>query len=145
LKKLFNTSKNGESIIELVGALSVILIVILALISGITAAVNSNNFSRTKSQATNYAQEGMENLRGYRDTDWTIFLAAADGEFHGLAGNLPSGVCSENSPIISGTNFVRCAKLEKVDDTKVKATIKVTWVDSKGTSKSELVSYFTKW
>lgn len=147
-------TKNGQSLLEVLVALAVALLVILALVRATIVAIRNADFAKKQAQASSYAQEGMENIRAYRDASWTIFWGAADGNNHGFSGATPSsGACpSPTNPNISGTPFTRCSKLEKVDldpdiagVDSVKATVTVFWIDSSGTHQSQQISYFSKW
>lgn len=145
-----NFKVKGQSLIEVVVALAIVLLVVIALVQAVTTSIKSADHAKKTAQAASYAQEGMENIRAYRDASWAIFWDDAnDAVNHGLAGTVPSGACpSPSTPNLANT-FSRCAKLERVDATpgreKAKVTLTVSWLDSKGTHKSELISYFTKW
>lgn len=114
---------------EVLAALAVILLVILALV-GVTAnSVRNADFAKKQATATQYAQEGMEKLRSYRDQNsWDTFILA----------NCNSVVGSVAAPF---TRTATCAPV----GVQREATVTVSWSDSKGTHQSKLVSYFTEW
>lgn len=138
------TQIKGQSLLEVIAALAVVLLVVIALVKAVVTAVKSSDYAKKTAQASSYAQEGMENMRAYRDVSWTVFWAAADSVNRGLSGSTPSGSCPQSTPNL-GNTFIRCAKLEQVGPDKVKASLTVSWTDSSGTHKSELISHFTKW
>jgi len=135
--------RDGQSLLEALVALAVAMLVILALVWVTTVSVRNADFAKKQAQAAKYAQEGMENMRTFRDKGWNGFWIAADGAIHGLSGPTPSGSCP-STPNLANT-FIRCVKLEQTGTDKVKATVTVSWTDSTGTHKSEQISYFTKW
>lgn len=141
--------QQGQSVIELLIALVVVLVVILALVSVVTTAVSTTDFARKKAQAANYAQEGMEEMRIYRDAGWTAFsnrvgTSKGDKETYALAGSTPSGSDCPTTPNLASV-FIRCVTFERIAANQIGITVTVSWVDSKGTHKSELSSYFTQW
>jgi len=149
----FNPAKNvarcrGQSLFEMVLSLGVVMLVIAALVWAATISVRNADFAKKQVQATKYAQEGMESIRAFRDSNWERFWSyAAGGTNYGLAGFEPSGVCP-STPNLGATVFTRCVKLEQEGaqgTDMVKATVTVSWKDSNRTHKSEQVSYFTKW
>lgn len=142
IKSRFSSGQKGQFLLELVVALAIILLVLLALVRVVITAVKSSNFAKKGAQASSFAQEGMENMRSLRDKSWINFLSYADGLSHGLAGQVPSGSCPM-APNLAET-FIRCVKLE-YDGEKVKATLTVSWTDENETHESELISYFTNW
>lgn len=151
MKDFNHRASRGQSLLEVLVALAVALLVILALVRATTVAIRNADFAKKQAQASSYAQGGMENIRAYRDASWTNFWVAADGNNHGLSGAVPSGACP--SPTIPNLPpFTRCSKLEKVDldpdiagVDSVKATVTVFWIDSSGTHQSQQISYFSKW
>ncbi|MFZ5366306.1 MAG: type IV pilus modification PilV family protein [Patescibacteria group bacterium] len=141
-----STSGGGQSLLEAIVALAVAMLVILALVWVTTVSIRNADFAKKQAQAAKFAQEGMENIRAYRDASWTNFwsLTAPDpGTNYGFSGAVPSGGCP-TSPNL-GTYFIRCVNLKQVGDEKAQAVVTVSWIDSAGTHKSEQISYFSKW
>ncbi len=120
---------SGQSLIEVLAALGVVVLVILALIIATTLSIRNATFAKNQSMATNYAQEGMELLRSCRDQDPESFWSQS---------------CS--LPSLEETFFERVVVWnELVEDEKMEVTVTVTWKDVRGTHKSELSTYLTKW
>ena len=122
----------GQSLIEVVAAIGILSLIVAASIFGTTVAVRNSNSAKNQVLATKYASETMENTRKARDLDWDSFWQKKGTE--------------ENSSI-AGTNFSRKIKYEDISggaNDKMKVTAAVSWTDSVGVHKSELVSYFTK-
>ena len=136
-------NNEGQTLVEMVFALGVAVLVIVALVAATTVAVRNAQFARSESLAVKYAQEGMENMRVYRDASWTVFWAAANGINYGLSESTPSGPCPSTPNLVN--IFIRCVKLEQAGTDKVKTTVTVSWTDAKGTHSSTQISYFTNW
>ena len=138
---------NGSSLIEVLLALAVVLLVIIALARGVTTAIKSSDASKRGIQAASYAQEGMENVRAFRDAGWTQFDGFVTGNLginRDFTNSVPSSSnCPTSANILS--IFTRCVKFEgPISPDKYKATVNVSWTDGSGTHSSTLVSYFTK-
>lgn len=140
---------SGQSLFEVVVALAISALVIVALVSLVSNSIRNANFSRNKSEASNYAQEASEWLRGQRDSDVTLFVTntlTPNWCFANLNWNA-SGNCSSGS-VIPGTIFKRSGSFStSVENGKniVKATILVSWTDSQGTHNVESVTNFSDW
>ncbi|MBI4066666.1 hypothetical protein HY411_03030 [Candidatus Gottesmanbacteria bacterium] len=57
MRATHNTS--GQTIVELIVVIGVAMVIVTALIVSSTASLRSSQYSKAKSQATKYAQEGM--------------------------------------------------------------------------------------
>ena len=57
----------GQTLVEMVVAIAVLIVVILALLSITTTSIRNASFSRDQVLATKYAQEAMEKVRSWRD------------------------------------------------------------------------------
>ncbi|MCL5433256.1 MAG: prepilin-type N-terminal cleavage/methylation domain-containing protein [Patescibacteria group bacterium] len=68
-----NNAQKGQTIIEVLIALSVAVVVIAAISISVISALYNSQFSKNQNLATQYAQEGMEILRQIRNSDWTEF------------------------------------------------------------------------
>lgn len=77
LINLTGPSQKGQSLLEAIVAVSVIVMVLVALVSAITFALSNAQFARNKTQATKYAQEAIEWLRNQRDSNWALFYSQA--------------------------------------------------------------------
>jgi type II secretory pathway pseudopilin PulG len=69
----------GQSLFELVIAIAVIGLFLVALVGAVTRSIATSTFSRQKSVANRYVQEGLEWVRHERDLDWTAFYARSSG------------------------------------------------------------------
>lgn len=143
-----NVKSGGQTLIELLVALGIAAIVIVALVSLTTTSLSNANLARFESDSNRYAREAMEWLRSQRDFSWTTFSSKAS-----LGGTTwclsmlswpgSSGTCSGN--FISGTSLEREILLTTTSDTEISAVAKVFWTDSKGQHETRLNSIFTRW
>lgn len=67
----------GQSLFELVVALAISALIIVAMVSLASTAIKGAAFSRNKTIAARYAQEATEWLRGQRDADPELFSEKA--------------------------------------------------------------------
>src|SRR4030042_3024845 len=68
-------AQTGQSMVEILIAMTVVTIVMVAMVSRAVEAVKSAQFARNKSLATRYAQEGVEWMRSERDQSWSEMAA----------------------------------------------------------------------
>jgi Tfp pilus assembly protein PilV len=141
---------SGQSIFEVIIAVAVSALIVTGIVASATNSIQNSSYSRDKNLATNYAQEATEWLRKERDTDKIAFLKHFD---------LNTEFCLAN---LSWTNFGKCATGEKIPNTifyrnavfvvcdgsscpsnAVRATITVSWNDSKGAHDVSSVTDFS--
>jgi len=122
----------GQSLVEAVMAIAVVMIIIVALMVVTTVSVRNVIFSRNQALATKYAQEWIEDARKLRDSQpESVFFV--------------NGSCNA-SGIVGGFARTRVCNLTVDGDKKAMiVTVTVSWTDAKGTHKSELTTYLTKW
>jgi hypothetical protein len=143
----------GQSLFEVILALFIITLIIVAVVILSTNSISNSLLSRNKSLASKYTQEAVEWLRKQKQIDFTLFknnitsnpttycLTAA------LNWNL-SGNCSllDNSENIGTTIFRREVSLtSELDGGKplITANVVTFWDDSKGRHEARTVTYFT--
>lgn len=131
----------GQSLIEIVLALSVAVVVITGITFAITSSLKNATFTKNQTLASSYAQQGMEVVRAIRDRSWTSFssyngwycLAANSTELVGR-----TGLDCEPEGMVG--IFIREVRMQ-VNNTdceagvpgtpNTKATVSVKWSDSK--------------
>src|SRR3990170_7744222 len=67
--------KSGQTLVEATIALASILLTLAAVAIAISTSVSNSQFIKQQSQASKYAQEGMEQLRYTRNTNPTTFFS----------------------------------------------------------------------
>jgi Tfp pilus assembly protein PilV len=129
LLRIVRKNQAGQSMIEMVAALGVIMIVLMSMATVGIAAVRNSELSRNKSLAVKYAEEGMEKIRAYRDnpnTTWTTFNASC-------ANQSSIGLVAPPPPF---TQTITC------DTSNVNlavVVIKIKWTDSKNIEHSSIL------
>lgn len=121
-------SEKGQTLVEVVVALGVAVLVIIALVAATTTSVRNAQFAKNQSLATKYAQEGMEKVRALRDQNPTTFWSKTGTETETL-----------------GIFTRKITYNEIIDNQKMEVTVTVSWTEGSVTHKSEQVSYFTNW
>lgn len=128
-----HNKKNGQSLIEVLAAMAVAVIIISGLVGAVIVAVRNAQFAKNQALATSYANEGMENTRQQRDENWDNFWSKAG--------------TTVGPTQIGTTVFTKTINYDDVSggtNDKMRVTVTVSWIDSSGTHKSQLVSFFTK-
>lgn len=154
------TFENGQSLFELVVAIAISALVIVAIVSLVTNSIRSAVFAKNQSTASDLADKTIEWLRGQRDQDIQGFLNYVDPTLGGspvycfkdLNLNWNYGVLcnSDGGDAIEGTLFTRQATFRVYDDpvkakTIIEAEIDVSWKDSQGEHKVVNTTNFTDW
>lgn len=140
----FFLKQGGQSLIEVVVAIGVVVVLVTGLVVGTTSALKAGQYTRTKSQAIKYSQEGMELARQLRNDSWAAFAAKSGLWCLNKAGSWTqsAGTCAVNIDNI----FTRGVTFEWIAaKSLMKVTVDVSWTDSGGSHNSPLVSYFSQW
>lgn len=122
-------SNQGQSMIEVVIALSLVVLVILGLVKVSVNSINNTAFARDQRAATQYAQEGLESARQCKEENEIAFWSLS---------------CPELAAP-SDTKFTRQITYTQIEEGKIQIEVMVSWTDSKGEHQSNLTSYLTKW
>ena len=154
--------ENGQSLFEVVVALAISALVIVALVSLTTNSIRTSTYSKNNSLATTYANQAIEWLRGQRDSNIAIFRTKAQAlqtspggcfnSFPTIWNNWPT-TAPANCPApttIAGTPFVRRIKFTITTipvslKTLVQADVTVSWTDSQGKHTVTSATVFTDW
>lgn len=144
MKRLGLNFQSGQSLIEVLTALAVVLLVIIALIRATTIAIKSSDFSKTQALATVYTQEAMEWIRAERDKGWdnisdqTPVNSLCLNELSWLGGS-----CD----YILADRFKREVSLANVggEGNKIEVKVVVSWQDAGGDHQSQLTTYLSNW
>lgn len=71
-KKYFTSRESGQSLVEVLVALAVATVVIVALIIVVLTSLKNSQFAQNQSKATKYAQEAMDGVLAVRDRDGKV-------------------------------------------------------------------------
>lgn len=151
-------SQRGQTLIEILIALAVVVLVLVAVVSRVVESVRNANFARNQLLATRFAQEGIEWTRSQRDRlGWFGFVSALDNDpvtycildlfSNPLLEDLTDGSCAGTIP---GTVFGREILIDyedlpspELDYVDVRVT--VSWQDQIGDHTSELSTRLSQW
>lgn len=147
--KISNNEQRGQSMFEVVLALFIITMIIVAVVILSTNSIANSLFSRSKTQASRYSQEAVEWLRNERETNSEDFVVATNTPVYCLNTNPPdfsnSGACS-SSEFITGTIFKRQVTFVSSNvfsKSIINATVVTSWADSKGYHEVRAVTEFS--
>lgn len=147
--------EDGQSLFEVVLALAIATIIIVAMVALAASAIRNSNFSKNKTLATRYSQEATEWLRGERDRDFDTFSAQAANPVYCL----PSlswtvatiGTCTDGQEI-PGTIFKREVGFTRTTVTVgglpknvIEAEMNVYWQDAQGMHEVKSITEYTDW
>ncbi|MBI3577582.1 prepilin-type N-terminal cleavage/methylation domain-containing protein [Candidatus Gottesmanbacteria bacterium] len=138
--------KKGQTLIEIIVAMAVVVLLVTGLVAGATATLKAAQYGRAKSLAASLAQEALEKARGLRDGGWETFstYGSVGGTTWCLdkAGNWTqaSGSCSANIDNLYSRTVVFTWQ-----DPKMKVDVAITWTDGSYTYRVDQTTYFTQW
>lgn len=160
-------NQKGQSLIELLVVITIVVIVVGALVFAIIASIRNATFAKNQAQATKLAQEGIEKTRSVRDRDDSVsYLSAGVQDWNYLWTNTVSVVCgstpcfmklkssgcvydlcqiigttSTKEDIYGDGKFRRVVTIEDgAVSTEKKVTSLVTWTDFSGSHESRLTT-----
>lgn len=142
------TRDGGQSIVEVIIIVAIVAMIVSGLVAATVASIKSATFANTKSQATKYAQEGVEITRRERDLSWNTFFSRRDQTWCMDTAGQWSQVIP--CPLIDN-KFTRTVQLTwngaDPDPTKrrMEVVATVTWQLGAATHRSEIRTYFTQW
>ena len=133
----------GQSLVETIVALSIAVIVITAITTVVIKALNNADYAKTQNQATQYAQEGIEQLKNFAVTNNATLAGVATGEycwdeiFNFTAGHIktvgsgnPTG-CTTVGEIFKRTAVKSAGTVSCKDATNTNIGVKVYWSDGR--------------
>lgn len=150
-KRIYQLQR-GVSMFELIIAVFIITIILTSVAVLATSAIRNNTFATNKTRANNYAQEGMDWLRGLRDNSYSSFASKANDLgmtwcIDTLGADLVTQGNCLASQVIPNTTFIREAKLtsDVSDPDSIEAVVSVSWNDAQGVHSVKVISSFTNW
>lgn len=129
---------SGQALAELIIACAILAIILFGVVTTINYSINSVAVAANKTRATYYAEQGLEQARVARNTDWTTFAGANSGTTY---------LNGENNMTIAGTPYQRTIAI--TNDTTVtgdndrRVRSAVTWTDGTQQYTTELVTVLT--
>ena len=144
-------NQEGQSLFEIMLALAVSTLIIVAIVSLASNAIRNTTYSRNKTLATRFSQEATEWLRGERDADFTVFETRALIPLYCLPSlswaTSSIGSCSSGQEIVNSIfrREVTFATSLVNGKTLIQAGIKVYWTDGQGQHEVRSVTNFSDW
>jgi len=160
MKKQTGSSRDeaGQTLLEILLAFGVSILVLSAIILGITTSLNNAQYTKNQSLANSYAQEGMAVVRQIRDSSWYDFSQKTDLNY--CIGQNPTKLASRTDSV--GSTSTSCGQNVGIFSREAtivhssagcsggsQVAVKVSWADGKcpvGNSychSVELISCFT--
>lgn len=121
--------RKGEVMVELLLALAIAVIAIVALVAVTTRSIFTSGFSKRQSEATSYAQEVMECVRNKKNEDWA---------------NLSNGQAASCATTPVGV-FGRTVTFSTLSPQQIQATVTVSWSESGKQYSSKQTTVFTRY
>lgn len=154
--------EKGQTLIEILVAVAIITVAMVAVVARTVEAVRNANFARNQSLATRFAQEGVEWARIQRDSlRWSNFEAVIQSaspvtycvpDLELELADVISVNCDPASEAdnIAGTVFDRQVSFNFVEDLTgngdyVEVEVIVNWQDSIGGHRSKLDTRLSEW
>jgi Tfp pilus assembly protein PilV len=144
--------KNGQMMIEVLFALSVVVLVLLALIAGTVISLKNVRFAKEMTLANHYAQQAMENVRAYRTRNGFEGLGSGGSCYSEITPSAKSPINCTQWGDIPETSLKRRIMVEDEggEGDKKKITATIAWTDSDCSAgeychQAAVVSYFTQW
>ncbi|MDP1709994.1 MAG: hypothetical protein Q8L28_00025 [bacterium] len=142
--------EKGQSLFEVVVALAISTLVIIAVVSLAALSIRNTDFSKNKVLASKYAQEATEWLRGQRDADFEIFYADTLTNTWCLRALsfTQAGVCGSSSKIGDSAFYREVGFINGLTpngETLVEARVRVYWNDAQGSHEVINSTAYTDW
>lgn len=140
--------QKGQSLFEVVVAIAISAIIIVALVSLTTNSIRNATYSRNNTLASRHVQDVVEWLRGQRDNNSPVFaekILTPVWCFDEI-GWIQSGVC-QSGDVIPGTTFTRQVEFTPpgAGSSVTTANIRVSWEDSQGFHEVVSTTNFSDW
>jgi len=142
--------KSGQSVFEVILALGLITLIMVAVVALAGISIKNSSYSRSSTLATRNSEAALEWLRGQRDENYDDFYTRAEN----LKWCLPNlnwndasiGKCGDED-LIEGTTLKREVEfnIDSLDSTSVETLVKVYWSDAGGYHEVSSVTDFSDW
>ncbi len=140
----FSHNQKGQSLIELIVALGILVIIVSGITFLILNTYTLNREADERTRAVFIAEEGLEAVRSIRDNDWGDL--PSDGDYCiALSGG--NWIFDPNPPPCSQIDkFNRTITIQDLSQNKKRVSSQVTWDFEEGKTRDvSLVSFFTNW
>lgn len=121
----------GQSLIEVIVAVGMISVLLVALLALVTLSLKNSRLAKARAQAVSLAQEGVELMRAYRAYNWSTMYSLADADYtlpqNWVVADGLSLPC-DNEVNINGI-FWRCVRLDIIDANEISSVVTVGWTE----------------
>ena len=129
----------GQTLIEILIALSISILVLSSIVVGITTSLSNAQYTKNQNLANSYAQEGIDVVREIRDSSLSKFKSYLTNTTYCLAQSSTELVLASAPPLTCGQFpvgqiFYREINFEQNSaecSSGTKITVKVSWADNK--------------
>lgn len=155
---LHSSRESGQTLIEVIIAVGMVVLVLLTLVSALTLAVRNNQFAKDQVLARNRSREALEWLRSLRSQmEWNTFYNMISQDSPPVTYCLPTippdattAIALENdecadTDVIPGTKYVRSVTLGTPTTDEINAMVTVTWTDGGKEHQSQSTVILRKW
>lgn len=119
--------KPGQSLIETLLAVAVVVIIVGALVNLAVVAVKESRVAKNRAMAEKLAVEGIEAVRSIRDSSWSTIAATAEGNY-ALSWTGSSWSIAANATCGDAVlGLKRCVTFASLGEGKKKVTVTVDW------------------
>lgn len=148
------TTIHGQSLFEVVIAIGVAALILVAAVSLSTTSLRNSNFTKNNALATKLAQEGGEWIRQQRDSGWENLRTNTNKVCLGTLSW--SATCSIDSVFSRSLLFV-CKIFNpatgvtsnnpscNINTNVIDSHVTVSWIDGQGTHTVKSVTTLTRW
>jgi len=154
-------SNSGFSLMEVIVAITIIVVGMIAIMSLMTTNITTGSYDRQKIVAINLAQEGIELVKNIRDSNWADnknwdqkIKNKSDYRMSYDWNDLKNG-CNQflkidnngfyNYDAGNDTVFKRCINTSDLADGGIQVKSKVTWTDRGKPHSVEITSHLYEW
>lgn len=137
-------SSPGQSLIEIIISVGIVVLLVTGLVSGATFAQRMSQLGTLRSRAIKYAQEGIELTRQLRDAGWDPFVNYAQSGGNWCLAEDETWNQASSCTVNIGGIFTRSVLFTWLDP-RMNVVVTVKWNDGSITRKSELRTFFTQW
>jgi len=144
-------NESGQSLFEIILALAITTLIIVALVALTATSIRNTTFSKNKTLASRFSQEATEWLRGERDADFSAFETRTLTPLYclpSLSWSAASiGACTSGQEI-ANTLFRREISFSSSvvnGKTLIQAGVRVYWNDAQGLHEVRSVTNFSDW
>lgn len=155
MKHILN--QKGQSLVEVIVALSIAVVVVMAFTSATLNAIRDAQFAKNQNQATRISQKTLELVRAVRDQNNQVYSDGTTWSELYDDSSLSSGRCftlDETALTMSSTAtcdspydtvFTRQIRLTASTTNRIDVYVKVSWTDNKGTHTAEANTFLSSW